>query len=201
LPPNQTKSNQPHPTPARQVIAINGVTEAFVNAVGDANTLVRFNAWLTVCSVIYLASATLLLHWGIRGLIIANCLNMSMRIAFSVHFAVVVHGRNVVKQQRDTPPPSTTKTSSLTTVSDAIAELVPSASVWLAFGLALGANMLSNIHIYDEFASVRHALGHLAVGVVVLVATSLVVVWREAALLRELRAIARGDGGGREKQS
>jgi oligosaccharide translocation protein RFT1 len=160
---------------------MNGVTEAFVNAVGDADTLLRFNAWLTVCSAIYLTSAAVLLQWGIRGLIMANCLNMSMRIAFNSHFIMFVHDKK----------PAITRTHTQT-VLDSMLQHMPSVSVWLAFGLALVANMISSVHIYEEFASAKHAVGHLSVGVLALVITLLVVFWREKRLLQDIRTAARG---------
>ena len=68
------------------LLALNGVTEAFVHAVADAATLARFNRALVGCSATYLLASSALLQYGVRGMIVANGANMLLRIAFSARY-------------------------------------------------------------------------------------------------------------------
>jgi len=68
------------------VMAINGVTEAFVAAVISARQMKGYNTALIAFSAVYLVACSLLIQYGSIGLIAANCINMTMRIAYSVYF-------------------------------------------------------------------------------------------------------------------
>jgi oligosaccharide translocation protein RFT1 len=73
------------------LLAINGVTEAFVAAVASNAALHTQSAFMGVCFAIF-ASATYLflktLQLGASGLVYANCVNMILRIAFNTHFFI-----------------------------------------------------------------------------------------------------------------
>ncbi|XP_058205416.1 uncharacterized protein LOC131319256 isoform X2 [Rhododendron vialii] len=69
------------------VLAMNGTSEAFLHAVATENQLKRSNDSLLVFSVIYLALNVLLIQSaGAVGLIVANSLNMILRIIYSAVF-------------------------------------------------------------------------------------------------------------------
>lgn len=69
------------------VIALNGITEAFVHAVASPAELRKFNLLLISFSVIYVICATVLVRViETSGLIFANCINMGLRVTFSVFF-------------------------------------------------------------------------------------------------------------------
>ncbi|KAK6275733.1 hypothetical protein POUND7_005442 [Theobroma cacao] len=69
------------------VLAMNGTSEAFLHAVATENQLKRSNDSLLVFSVIYVASNYLLIRSaGAVGLILANSLNMILRIIYSAVF-------------------------------------------------------------------------------------------------------------------
>jgi len=69
------------------VIAINGITEAFVHAVASKDELKIFNFYLITFSVIYMVAATVFVRvLETSGLILANCINMGLRVAFSAFF-------------------------------------------------------------------------------------------------------------------
>lgn len=77
------------------VIGINGITEAFVYSVAPAAQIERLNRLLIVFSVCYTALAVILVnHIGNTGLILANGINMIMRIAVSVRFINTVFREN-----------------------------------------------------------------------------------------------------------
>ncbi|XP_050687419.1 protein RFT1 homolog isoform X1 [Eriocheir sinensis] len=68
-------------------LAVNGITEAYTFASMDDSQLSRFNGFLVFFSVIYIISAVVLTQiFGALGFILANCLNMSLRIAYSLRF-------------------------------------------------------------------------------------------------------------------
>lgn len=69
------------------VIAMNGVTECFVFATMSHKELDRCNVKMLLFSVIFLAASWILIQmFGSVGFILANCLNMLLRIANSVSF-------------------------------------------------------------------------------------------------------------------
>ncbi|EXC13931.1 Protein RFT1-like protein [Morus notabilis] len=66
------------------VLAMNGTSEAFLHAVADENQIKRSNDSLFVFSLIYLVmNITLIRSAGAVGLIVANSLNMILRILYS----------------------------------------------------------------------------------------------------------------------
>lgn len=69
------------------VIALNGVTECFVFAAISQKGLDRYNRIMLLFSVTFLAASWILTQmFGSVGFILANCLNMLLRIAHSVRF-------------------------------------------------------------------------------------------------------------------
>jgi oligosaccharide translocation protein RFT1 len=71
------------------LMGINGVTEAFLQAVGDSNALLNQTIYLSLCWVIlFIASYFLLvvMKLGSAGLVIANIINLTLRVIFSFCF-------------------------------------------------------------------------------------------------------------------
>ena len=68
-------------------MALNGLSEAFVTAVTTAAQMKLYNLLLLVFSAVYLTACALLLKYGALGLIAANCLNMTLRIAYSFAYS------------------------------------------------------------------------------------------------------------------
>jgi oligosaccharide translocation protein RFT1 len=73
------------------LLAINGVTEAFVAAVASNATLHTQSAFMGIFFAIF-ASATYLflgtMQLGASGLVYANCVNMALRITFNTNFFI-----------------------------------------------------------------------------------------------------------------
>jgi oligosaccharide translocation protein RFT1 len=72
------------------LLAINGVSEAFVSAAASPAELQRQSAWMAGFSGVFaLATVVFLgpLDWGARGLVAANCVNMGLRVGFNLRFA------------------------------------------------------------------------------------------------------------------
>ncbi|XP_070558753.1 man(5)GlcNAc(2)-PP-dolichol translocation protein RFT1-like isoform X2 [Ptychodera flava] len=69
------------------LIAINGTMEAFVFAAMSSQDVDRYNHKLLVFSVIFLFFSWLFTKLiGVLGFIFANCINMSVRIIYSIYF-------------------------------------------------------------------------------------------------------------------
>lgn len=71
------------------LLAINGLTEAFVASVATETQVHRQSAWMTAFSLVFAAAGYLfmrVLDWGAVGLVWANGINMSCRIAWALWF-------------------------------------------------------------------------------------------------------------------
>lgn len=70
-------------------LAVNGVTEAFVAAVATPRDLHAQSLTMACFFLVFAASAYLFiarLHWGARGVLAANAVNMALRIAWNLRF-------------------------------------------------------------------------------------------------------------------
>lgn len=71
------------------LLAINGVSEAFVSATASTQELRNQSIWMGCFSLGFAGSAYLflrVLNLGAEGLVLANCVNMGMRILFNLSF-------------------------------------------------------------------------------------------------------------------
>ena len=81
------------------LLAINGVSEAFVSATASPAELQRQSFWMGAFTVGFGLSAFLflrVLEMGAQGLVLANCVNMALRIVFNLSFAVQFFGQEGV---------------------------------------------------------------------------------------------------------
>ncbi|GAA5891577.1 hypothetical protein JCM8208_007329 [Rhodotorula glutinis] len=80
-------------------LALNGLTEAFFQAVAPPRWIARGSAWMCACAAAFAATVWALMGrragagagaggggWGAEGLIVANCVNLGMRTALSSVF-------------------------------------------------------------------------------------------------------------------
>ena len=70
-------------------LAINGVSEAFVAATASTNDLQHQTVWMLYFSAFFAGSAYFFLRvlgLGAQGLVLANCVNMGLRIMFNMRF-------------------------------------------------------------------------------------------------------------------
>ena len=169
------------------LVAVNGITEAFVHAVGSAQALKSLNAWLMLFSLAYVVAAVSLFHLRARGLILANMLSMLLRIAFSVHFITRwrAPGSGVAVR------PAALAPSVLSLAGFAAAALATRASERALYGARLG--------------SLHAAAAHVAVGAACLVAlAALLALVSEKQLgrdLRQLYRVVKRDGAASNKEA
>jgi oligosaccharide translocation protein RFT1 len=79
------------------LLAINGVTEAFVTAVATMSTLHQQSVLMFVWFAAFAGSTYFfvsILELGGSGLVYANCVNMALRIVFSTQFASTFFKQN-----------------------------------------------------------------------------------------------------------
>lgn len=72
------------------LLAMNGVSEAFVAATASTEDLHKQSIWMGGFSILFAGSAYLFLSvlaLGAKGLVWANCVNMALRIVFNLSFA------------------------------------------------------------------------------------------------------------------
>lgn len=82
------------------LLAINGVSEAFVSATASTKELQRQSVWMGFFSAGFALSAYVfirVLEMGAKGLVLANCVNMALRIIFNLSFASQFFGRQGVE--------------------------------------------------------------------------------------------------------
>jgi oligosaccharide translocation protein RFT1 len=79
------------------LLAINGVSEAFVAATASTKDLHWQSIWMGAFSAGFAASAYIflrMLELGAKGLVWANCVNMGLRIVFNLAFVASYFRRN-----------------------------------------------------------------------------------------------------------
>ncbi|KAF8966965.1 Rft protein-domain-containing protein [Flammula alnicola] len=83
------------------VLAINGGLEAFLSSVATPQDLNQQSRWMIGFSVIYIASAIFLYRAGLgdASLVYANIVNLSVRIAYCLHFVTRFFSRSKPSQR------------------------------------------------------------------------------------------------------
>ena len=171
-------------------MALNGLSEAFVTAVTSAAQMKLYNALLLAFSALYLTACALLLRFGALGLIAANSLNMTLRIAYSFAYShnFFAHAKGVDPLVSARYPAAIVRSAT------------PSAAVTAAFALSAVVCHLSQYALGVSSASARstpssawsslllHA-PHVSVGVACLSCVA-ALLWRdERAFLTQLYAL------------
>lgn len=92
------------------LLALNGILEAFVSAAATPAQLRQQSAWMFAFSAAFATTGVLLLKvWdlGAQGLVLANAVNMALRIWWSWRFVqTYLNSRGVVFRMRDMAPAS-----------------------------------------------------------------------------------------------
>jgi oligosaccharide translocation protein RFT1 len=139
------------------LMAVNGITEAFVCATVSSKQLSEYNKMLVLFSWIYIASCYCFLGYGVVGVIAANCVGMITRILYSLTF---------IRQYFHINQPS------------ALSLMVPSKFVFLVCILSffLTQTSMHTLQI-EQIIRMSYWVLHIAIGVICLIGT-LYVIWR-----------------------
>jgi oligosaccharide translocation protein RFT1 len=160
-------------------MAVNGVTEAFVHAASDRSQLDRYNYWMPLFSGGYLLTAYLCLSvfkLSIGSLIAANCLNMALRITYSVNFI-----NNFFKQfNRENQNDKV----------DLWKNSIPSLPVFIVFGITFVITNITGIYL-NNGTWFRRIL-HIGIGTSCLCVLSIALYMTEKQFLTDLWKLLRG---------
>ena len=146
-------------------LAVNGVTESFFNATKSESQLQTHNKRLILFSATFLVLAFIFSKvFSIYGFLLANCVNMFIRICYSSG-----HIKNVFKGFEHQSE-SFVAASSVYNIIDCY---LPDRFVSLSLILSLVLTQASEAYLYDAFK-----LGHLVIGAALFLAT-LFVIYRQ----------------------
>ena len=88
-------------------MGINGITEGFVQAVANKNDLTRLSYFMILFSVCFMTSGYVFMHLlelGAVGLILANMVNLGIRISYSWYYICKYFGKHVTLSVRQWSP-------------------------------------------------------------------------------------------------
>jgi oligosaccharide translocation protein RFT1 len=148
------------------IMGVNGITEAYVQALAGEKVLMRQSYWMGICWVAFLFtgyfSISSTLAAGAIGIVIANSVNLLLRIWFSwsfirKHFLVDVLSRCKVQDNATAFQDELDKTLQLRSL------FPQNPLLWVGFALVWGVTFTSNTII--GWNSLKAKLLHLSVGV------------------------------------
>jgi oligosaccharide translocation protein RFT1 len=194
-------------------LALNGMTEALVYAVGgggarsSSNTnstttveMAKLGMVHTLTGVAFAGSASVLVsRYGTIGLVGANCVAMSIRSLYSLYFAARYFSAGGSPLSCPRPTPSSTFLQLLSQIIPHPAVLTGFVAAWVATGWSLrtlsehGHQLLLDIRNRDWLLLTGQ---HLAVGVSCALGTASLAIALERPFLRSLSGMV-GRGGGR----
>jgi len=173
-------------------LALNGMTEAFVYAVGGADTaawemtklgLVHMGTGLTFA----VAAFGLVTRYGTIGLVAANCVAMLVRSLYSLHFA----GRyfSTKGKQQDE------RLSLRTEICPHPIVLICFAVAWLATRSSLRNTILHDFHLRLDFRNTDWAIQtgmHIAIGLAFIVVIAILTVLLDPSFIQSLKMMVNG---------
>ncbi|KAI8991366.1 Rft protein-domain-containing protein [Mycotypha africana] len=136
-------------------MGINGITEGFVQAVATKSDLNRLSYFMIFFSACFMAAGYVFMHvlsWGATGLVLANMVNLGIRITYSWHFIRQYFGHRVQPMS--------------------IREWFPHASTLFAFAMAWYVTQWSQTHV--GWYTFHQKVAHIGVGVLCLFMVALV---------------------------
>ncbi|KAG0338788.1 Oligosaccharide translocation protein rft1 [Podila humilis] len=190
------------------IMGLNGITEAVVQAVASERELAVLSYWMVGFSAVFCTTAAVLMGaigLGAQGIVLANCVNLSMRILWSTWFLSKYYGRYLNRDCSGivtTDPASSTSSSSSSSSSSSAQQgvlqtfsnvpwrtVLPSSRVVAAFVGAYAVTEASERitgwdGLYDK------AL-HLAVGVLTFAVTMMAVFVYEKPFIRDIQNAVR----------
>lgn len=180
-------------------LALNGMTEAFVYAVGGGDTAAREMAKLglvhTMTGLAFAFTASLLVgRYGTLGLVAANCVAMLIRSLYSLYFAAKYFSGT----------PSSGLLALVYEISPHRLVLVAFSAAWFATRLSLQRLVVKGFHLQLNIRNSDWLLQtgqHVSVGVVFLIGIVVLVIVFERAFVQSLKDMVRRRKGERQDES
>lgn len=149
------------------VCAVNGMTEAFLQALADETETKSFNAWLLMCSIAFVFYASIFLPWmGTAGLVAANILVMLGRIVRNLSFAKKKYPN---------------------------CHLMPPSEVMMLFAFGFVATWFTKNHVYNGGRDFLPTLIHVGVGAFAGLLCLSTVYFRDRRMINTLTGPKHGD--------
>jgi len=171
------------------MMALNGTTEGFVHAASTPKQTQWFNLLMVFFSIAYLGSAVFcltVLNLGTPSLIIANCINMALRVLFSTWF-IIRFFKYLKPQEQEAVSSEEAKSSSPVF---AISRCIPHVLVWSIFLLSFVITRISEMYLEKRGWSMR--IAHILVGCVCLLLTAFIIRLKERSFLVQVRKLLSG---------
>ncbi|KAG0050963.1 Oligosaccharide translocation protein rft1 [Gryganskiella cystojenkinii] len=175
------------------IMGLNGITEAVVQAVASETELGILSYWMIGFSAVFCTTGAFLMGTmglGAQGIVLANCVNLSMRILWSTWFLSGYYGR-YIPENRGTSFSTSEGLGGILKTFGAVPwkTILPSPTVLVAFGAAFlvtgrSEQWIGWDRLYDK------AL-HLGLGVATFAAVMLVVYMKEKLFMRDLQRFVR----------
>ncbi|KAG9327443.1 hypothetical protein KVV02_000392 [Mortierella alpina] len=172
------------------IMGLNGITEAVVQAVASDKELGVLSYWMVGFSAVFCSTGAFLM-WGMglgaRGIVLANCVNLSMRIFWSMWFLSGYFGRYIPAAGAGSARQHVSMLSTFAYVP--WRTIIPNPAVLVAFGTAYAVTALSEQWIgwerlYDKIV-------HLSIGVATFGAVMAITFVSEKQFLRDLQNVVR----------
>ncbi|KAJ3094644.1 Oligosaccharide translocation protein rft1 [Phlyctochytrium planicorne] len=175
------------------IMGVNGITEAYLQALATKETLTKQSYWMGACWAIFIGVAYVsikIFDLGAMGLVVANCVNLLMRIGFAWSFIrhnLLVTAVDQCKQVEDEESAKRLRHKLKNDLS--IWNLVPSKPLmWIGFLAIWVATFYSDQKL--GWQTTRQKLSHLAIGVASGVFALLLIYTQERRLVNDVRSLA-----------
>ncbi|KAI8983523.1 Rft protein-domain-containing protein [Pilobolus umbonatus] len=151
-------------------MGINGITEAFVQAVATKQDLSRLSYYMITFSIIFMVSGFIfmyMLNLGAIGLVMANMVNLGVRILYSWNYIEMYF-----------------KTSGILL---SVTQWFPHLATTLSFILSWVVTYWSKSHI--GWYTLQQKMIHIAIGGAMFMMVSSVILWKERVLINDIRIL------------
>ncbi|KAF9099409.1 Oligosaccharide translocation protein rft1 [Mortierella sp. AD031] len=176
------------------IMGLNGITEAVVQAVASEKELMVLSYWMVGFSAVFCSTSAFLmggLGLGAKGIVLANCVNLTMRIVWSMWFLSGYYGRYIPAAGKSavkkSSPPDAGAISRFAYVP--WQNIVPKPMVLAAFGAAYVLTAATEQWIGWE--RLINKAAHLGVGVAAFAVVMGVVFVSEKQFLRDIQSFVR----------
>ncbi|KAF9957998.1 Oligosaccharide translocation protein rft1 [Mortierella alpina] len=172
------------------IMGLNGITEAVVQAVASDKELSVLSYWMVGFSAVFCSTGAFLM-WGMglgaKGIVLANCVNLSMRILWSMWFLSRYFGRYI-------PAAGAGRARQQVSVVNTFSyvpwrTIIPNPVVLVAFGTAYAVTALSERWVGWE--RLYNKMVHLSIGVATFGVVMAITFVSEKQFLRDLQNVVR----------
>jgi oligosaccharide translocation protein RFT1 len=178
------------------IMGLNGITEAVVQAVASEKELTVLSYWMIGFSAVFCSTGALLmgpLDLGARGIVLANCVNLMMRVVWSMWFLSGYYGRYIPLGSRKSSGSALQAQTSKGTFARFSnvpwQDIIPRPAVLAAFGASFMLTAATEQWI--GWQGLYNKAAHLSVGVAAFAVVMGVIFFTEKQFLRDIQSLVR----------